>query len=77
MVRFEAVIGFFTGVNNNEWKEYTERGVACGPTPADALGQIEEMYGSDIIEVKIMYDDTMSDKCYVEDNDAPWFRKEN
>lgn len=77
MVRFEAVIGFYADDNFSSWEEHTERGVACGPTPADALNQIEEMYGDDLIEVKIMYDDTMSDKCYTECDDTPWIRKEN
>ena len=75
MVRYEITIGYYEGAEA-EWKEYTERGIAVRPTPDEAISQIKEFYGDDLIGVKIIYDEMMSDKCYSEWCGGPWFTKE-
>lgn len=73
MVRFEVTIGWF---DENNWLETTERGIAYGPTTQDALKQIEDYYGDDIQDVKIIYTDDMNSEIYVEeDEDTRWLTK--
>lgn len=75
MVRFEVTIGWFEDSN---YKEKTERGIAFGPTAGEALAQIEEYYGEELQEVKIVYSDDMADKIYVgEFEDSNWLTKED
>ena len=74
MVRFEVTIGWWEDSN---YKVKTERGITCGPTAGEALAQIEEYYGEELQEVKIVYSDDMADKIYVEeDEDTRWLTKE-
>ena len=74
MVRFEVTIGWWEDSN---YKEKTERGITCGPTAGEALAQIEEYYGEELQEVKIVDSDDMADKIYVEeDEDTRWLTKE-
>ena len=74
MVRFEVTIGWF---DENNWLEKTERGITRGPTAKDALKQIEDYYGEDIQDVKIIYTDDMDSEIYVEeDEDTRWLTKE-
>ena len=75
MVRFEVTIGWWEDSN---YKEKTERGITCGPTAGEALAQIEEYYGEELQEVKIVYSDDMTDKIYVgEFEDSNWLTKED
>lgn len=74
MIRFEVTIGWW---DENNWQEKTERGIACGPTAQDTLKQIEDYYGDDIQDVKIIYTDDMDSKIYIEeDEDTRWLTKE-
>lgn len=74
MVRFEVTIGWWEDSN---YKEKTERGITCGPTAGEALAQIEEYYGEELQEVKIVYTDDMNSEIYVEeDEDTRWLTKE-
>ena len=73
MVRFEVTIGWWEDSN---YKEKTERGITCGPTAGEALAQIEEYYGEELQEVKIVYSDDMNSEIYVEeDEDTRWLTK--
>lgn len=74
MVRFEVNIGWWEDSN---YKEETERGIACGPTAKDALAQIEECYGESLQSVKIVYSDDMEDNVYIgEWDDSNWLTRE-
>ena len=74
MVKFEVTIGWWD--EKNKWQEKTERGIACGPTAQGALERIEDYYGDDIQDVKIIYTDDMNSEIYVEeDEDTRWLTK--
>lgn len=83
MVRFKVVLGWWEDPldgGESTYKEKTFKGVASGPSSAEALAQIEEYYGADEIQnVALEYTDDMDTPIYdvTNEEEEAWLTKED
>lgn len=83
MVRFKVVLGWWEDPldgDKSTYKEKTFKGVASGPSSAEALAQIEEYYGADEIQnVTLEYTDDMDIPIYdvTNEEEEAWLTKED
>lgn len=83
MVRFKVVLGWWEepadGSKSSVYKEKTLKGLASGPSPKEALAQIEEYYGEEIQTITLEYTDDMDTPIYdtTYEEEEAWLTKED
>lgn len=84
MVRFKVVLGWWEDpVDDSKpsvYKEKTYKGLASGPSPKEALAQIEEYYGEEEIQtITLEYTDDMDTPIYdmTNEEEEAWLTKED